>query len=123
MLGACHSGGLCIGSPIDRPLELRDLLITVVDRWERICLNTICPIQFGEAERKRHKEEYENYIYYKTRFDLLRTHVDCDTSGWVPIERFEQANRVMEKIRQQWNPEEEKGPFPLDEGSYSYFLT
>lgn len=103
------------------PLDLRHDLITLQLCWPEIS-SAPCPVHFTTKELAKHEAEYSDYRFYQGRVELLRNFLGCDTDGWVKNDDFDDAQKLMEQVKKEWDPEKEKGPFPFEEGSHSYFL-
>ncbi|RDB16570.1 Altered inheritance of mitochondria protein 9, mitochondrial [Hypsizygus marmoreus] len=104
------------------PVELRQSLIDLEDCWPEI-LSSPCPFQFSPDERARHDMEFAAYTHYMSVTDNLKAFVGCDDDGWVSNKDLDVAQQRMEEVKQVWDAEDAKGPFPFTDGAHCYFLT
>lgn len=107
----------------DGPLLLRQPLIELCSMWDEISPGTTCPITFSQRELEEHAAAYSQSQLYQKNVLALREQLKCDGDGWVPDDIFEESMRKVVKAKGLWLPQHMGGPFPFDEGGWSYFLS
>ncbi|KZT67001.1 hypothetical protein DAEQUDRAFT_674027 [Daedalea quercina L-15889] len=105
----------------DGPLELRGMLMDLQDKWDSFA-DGPRPIDFTADERAEHVAAAEAAEEYKGNVNRLYDEIGCLNDGSVPTDRFEEAQKTMERCRAQWDEAAMKGAFPLFEGAHSLFL-
>lgn len=99
------------------PLNLRHDLVSLQRAWEEIS-PAPCPIHFTEEELAKHDIEYADYQFYSGRVRQLHGFLGCDSNGWVKNDDFERVRGRMEEMKEVWDSEKEKGPYPFEEESH-----
>ena len=106
----------------DGPHDLRGLLIALQKGWAEFS-DAPCPLDFSEEERTAHDAEDERVKAYVRNSLRVYDTLECDEVGAVLPQRYDAAKQEMERLRESWDKEEMKGPFPLYEGCYAYHLS
>lgn len=92
----------------DGPVPLRELLIQIYEKWDRITAKTgstalQCPISFTEAEIKQARQQAQVWADVYNEFDRLRAEI-VGKDGWVSHEyedalrRFNRNKETLEKL-------------------------
>lgn len=102
--------------------DLRGLLIALQKGWAELS-DAPCPLDFSEEERTAHDAEDERVKAYVRNSLRVYDTLECDEVGAVLPQRYDAAKQEMERLRESWDKEEMKGPFPLYEGCYAYHLS
>ncbi|RAL05584.1 phosphotransferase family protein [Aspergillus ibericus CBS 121593] len=79
-------------------VPLRNSLLRVSQDWDFLDLPGSCPFQFSEEELKMHNEKvvlYQDMLYL---WDVVKTQLCTDDSGWVPMERWEKTNDMNKSL-------------------------
>jgi hypothetical protein len=103
-------------------VPLRNCLIRISQDWAQLGLPGHCPFEFTDEELRRHEElvtRYQDRLYL---WDLAKSQLGTDDTGWVPVERWEatkEMNRYLldmfiETMSDELSPEGalNKWPFP-----------
>ncbi|KAM5457487.1 hypothetical protein MaudCBS49596_000682 [Microsporum audouinii] len=103
-------------------VPLRNSLIQVFRDWNLLGLPGSCPFEFTEDDLKRHNEQVQRYEDNRYLMDIIKGQLRTDDNGWVPIERWEAANKMneylfdtyMKTVSEEMSPEkaERAWPFP-----------
>ncbi|KAF9472421.1 protein kinase subdomain-containing protein PKL/CAK/Fmp29 [Pholiota conissans] len=107
----------------DGPVLLRECLIGFYERWDEEECHGPCPISFTDDEIKLHMVELDVRENYNCNREKITTAMGADIDGKVDNANYARAQMVMKATRAQWDPPRCGGPFPLDEGKWSFFLT
>ncbi|PBK63880.1 hypothetical protein ARMSODRAFT_893717 [Armillaria solidipes] len=108
----------------DGPQLLRRLVYRLCDMWPEDPSSPIeCPVKLTEADRERDREELAAMMYYTECKEHFITQIQCDPDGWVPGERLDEIRKNWAAGREAWNEEKAGGPYPLEDGMWSYHLT
>lgn len=76
----------------------RNSLIRLCHDWDLLGFPGICPYGFTEDELQRHNEQTIQYQDSRYLWDLAKTQICTDDSGWVPLERWEVTNELNEHL-------------------------
>ncbi|PYI12233.1 hypothetical protein BO78DRAFT_425469 [Aspergillus sclerotiicarbonarius CBS 121057] len=79
-------------------VPLRNSLIRIFQDWEFLGLPGSCPFEFTEEDLRRHNEQVQQYQDYVYLWDLAKSQLCTDDSGWVPIEQWEPTNKMNEYL-------------------------
>ncbi|CEL03733.1 hypothetical protein ASPCAL04879 [Aspergillus calidoustus] len=102
-------------------VPIRECLIQLSKDWSLLDLHGDCPFQITENERTTHekqKSKYEDTLYL---WDLVKSQLHTDNSGWVPHSRWEitaQANKelfemYLETMSEELTPEAARRTWPF----------
>ena len=103
--------------------HLRQVLLDLQDAWEEIAPGTPFPIKWDEDKIAKHREAYPGLKEYEERVEKVVDGLQLEGDGWVTNERFKDVRRRNKDIIRNWNPKEFGGPYPLQEGGQSWFLS
>ena len=108
----------------DSLVPLRQALIRLRDVWEVFAHEgSPCPIQFTDDELRNHEQEFVRYTKYQESITSLDDHIGCGGDGWVPEGEFSRAMTALKKRKANWDNEVNGGPFPYEDGAFSFFLS
>ena len=108
----------------DSLVPLRTALLRLRDAWDVIAREgTQCPIHFTDDEIRNYQLESQRYTKYQESINSLDDNIGCGGDGWVPEEEFSRAMTTLKKQRLGWDDEVNGGPFPYEDGSFSFFLS
>ncbi|KAK0229849.1 hypothetical protein EDD85DRAFT_939640 [Armillaria nabsnona] len=108
----------------DGPQNLRHLVYELCNTWPfDLSTPAECPVQLTAEDIMRDQEEYPAFVHYQKRRDEFRVHIQCDPDGWMPKEHIDVMRRNCAVAREAWNEEEAGGPFPFQDGLWSFHLT
>ncbi len=111
----------------DGPQNLRHLVRELCNAWpfdlEGPSTPAECPVQLTAEDIMRDQEEYPALIHYQKCRDDFRVHIQCDPDGWMPKKHIDAMRRNWAVAREAWNEEEVGGPFPFQDGMWSFHLT
>lgn len=79
-------------------VPLRNSLICLCHDWDLLDLPGACLYGFTEDELQRHDEQTIQYQDSRYLWDMAKTQLCTDDSGWVPVERWEVANELNEHL-------------------------
>ncbi|GBE85673.1 hypothetical protein SCP_0801950 [Sparassis crispa] len=68
-------------------------------------------------------QEFEAYKRYEASIDALDLDLHSGGDGWVSIEDYPQVVDTWGKNKREWDKLERGGPFPYDDGMFSFFLS
>ncbi|KAK0447228.1 kinase-like domain-containing protein [Armillaria borealis] len=106
----------------DGPQLLRRLVYRLCDMWPESS-PIECPMKLTEADRERDRKELAAMMYYIECKEHFIGQIQCDLDGWVPGERLDEIHANWAAGREAWNEEKAGGPYPLEDGMWSYHLT
>ncbi len=106
----------------DGPQLLRRLVYRLCDMWPEGS-PIECPVKLTEVDRERDREELAAMMYYNECKEHFIGQIQCDPDGWVPEERLDEIRANWAAGREAWNEEKAVGPYPLQDGMWSYHLT
>ncbi|CAL1693832.1 unnamed protein product [Somion occarium] len=101
---------------------LRQILVEIQSEWDSIAPGQPFPCPIDETELKRHETEYERTVLYKENVESLRADLGSGFDGEVSHNQYLQVKKLNEKMKFRWNEEEMGGPYPFQDGGYSYWL-
>ena len=104
------------------PTELASALLHILDHWQD-SWGGRCPIVFTIPEVERLFAIIDKKMLYDANCGALRTLIGCEPDGSVLPENYDDAVQSMNQLRKDWNEEECGGPFPLEDGRYSPYLS
>ncbi|EFI27472.1 protein kinase subdomain-containing protein PKL/CAK/Fmp29 [Coprinopsis cinerea okayama7 len=104
------------------PILLRECLMRISSEWDEEQCDGPCPISFTEDEIAAHDRAAVFRHLYFVNTKTAQKRIDMDGDGWVPNEEYEEARARFEKYRESWDPKVCGGPWPFQDGGYSYFL-
>ncbi|CAL1693835.1 unnamed protein product [Somion occarium] len=102
--------------------QLRDYLIQLQLWWDDIAPSVPFPNPAGDEEIERHIVECSGFEIYSENVEQLRKELGVDVDGWVSNERFDEVMRRSEELKSAWNTKAMAGPWPFQDGRYSYYL-
>jgi hypothetical protein len=76
----------------------RNSRIRISQDWARLGLPGSCPFAFSEETLDLHEEQvakYEDMLYLR---DIVKTQLCTDDAGWVPMERWEETNKMNQYL-------------------------
>ena len=76
-----------------------------------------CPIHFSDNELQNYEQELRRYTKYQESITSLDDDLGCGGDGWVPEDEF---SRVMKGRKANWDDEVNGGPFPYENGLFSF---
>jgi hypothetical protein len=97
---------------------LRQALMEMASRFE----NHTSPILFTPEEIELHDKEFAGHTSYQMSVEALNGAIEVEGDGWVDNENYEKVKKRLAAARSTWDPTETDGPFPYDNGRYSFFL-
>ncbi|PBK86338.1 hypothetical protein ARMGADRAFT_534458 [Armillaria gallica] len=106
----------------DGPQLLRRLVHRLGDMWPESS-PIECPVKLTDADRERDRQELAAMMYYNECKEHFIGQIQCDPDGWVPEERLDEIRANWAAGREAWNEEKAGGPYPLEDGMWSYHLT
>ncbi|KAF8131139.1 kinase-like domain-containing protein [Boletus edulis] len=101
--------------------RLRQVLLDLQDAWEKIAPGTPFPIEWDANEIAKHWEAYPRLKLYEERVKQVVERLQLEGDGWVTNERYEKVREQNEFLIRNWNPR--VGPYPFQEGGWSWFLS
>ncbi|EEH06805.1 conserved hypothetical protein [Histoplasma capsulatum G186AR] len=79
-------------------VPLRNSMIRISQDWTLLGLPGNCPLSFTEEELRRHNEQAVQYQDMLYLWDIVKTQLSTDDSGWVPVERWKKTNEVNRSL-------------------------
>ncbi|RHZ50892.1 hypothetical protein CDV55_101187 [Aspergillus turcosus] len=79
-------------------VPLRNSLIRISQDWARLGLPGSCPFAFPDEVVNMHEEQvvkYQDMLYLR---DIVKTQLCTDDTGWVPMERWEETNKMNQYL-------------------------
>ncbi|KAF7121830.1 hypothetical protein CNMCM5793_009383 [Aspergillus hiratsukae] len=79
-------------------VPLRSSLIRIAQDWAGLGLPGSCPFAFPDEVLNMHEERvvrYQDMLYLR---DIVKTQLCTDDTGWVPMERWEEANKMNQYL-------------------------
>ena len=108
----------------DSLVPLRKALLHLRDVWEKFAHEgTQCPIRFTDDEVRKHEQELQRYTKYQESITSLDNDLGCGGDGWVSEDEFSKAMTTLKERKASWDVEANGGPFPYEDGSFSFFLS
>ena len=108
----------------DSLVPLRKSLLHLRDVWDTFAHEgSQCPIHFTDDEVKKHEQELHQYTKYQLSIASLDNDLGCGGDGWVPDDEFSVAMTRLKERKANWDASENGGPFPYEDGSFSFFLS
>ncbi|KAG6375038.1 kinase-like domain-containing protein [Boletus reticuloceps] len=101
--------------------RLRQVLLDLQDAWEEIAPGTPFPIEWDANEIAKHWEAYPRLKIHEERVQQVVERLQLEGDGWVTNERYEKVREQNEFLIRNWNPR--VGPYPFQEGGWSWFLS
>lgn len=103
-------------------VPLRKALLDLQDVWEAIGSEiSQCPILFTGEEVQDHEQEFARYTKYQESVTSLDGDLGCGGDGWVSEDEFASAMTMLKERKAKWD--DDGGPFPYEDGSFSFFLS
>ncbi|KAG6827196.1 hypothetical protein H0H92_012823 [Tricholoma furcatifolium] len=105
---------------------ITEALLDFRDQWEAIVRvpGTPCPLnELAEAEMQEYRDAAEQSIRYMRALDALKDKLGSQGDGRVSAARYEQVKQECERLRSEWDEERDGGPFPYQDGGFSFFLS
>ena len=108
----------------DSLVPLRKALLHLRDVWDNFAHEgTQCPIRFTDDEVQKHEQELQWYTKYQESITSLDNDLGCGGDGWVSDDEFSKAMTILKERKAYWDDGENGGPFPYQDGSFSFFLS
>jgi hypothetical protein len=108
----------------DSLVPLRKALLHLRDVWDTYAHEgTQCPIRFTDDEVQKHEQELQRYTKYQESITSLDNDLGCGGDGWVPEDEFSRAMTTLKERKANWDDDANGGPFPYEDGSFSFFLS
>ncbi|QSS53787.1 phosphotransferase family protein, PKc-like superfamily domain-containing protein [Histoplasma capsulatum var. duboisii H88] len=79
-------------------VPLRNSMIRISQDWTLLGLPGNCPFSFTEEELRRHNEQAVQYQDMLYLWDIVKTQLSTDDSGWVPVERWKKTNEINRSL-------------------------
>ncbi|KAG6379580.1 kinase-like domain-containing protein [Boletus reticuloceps] len=70
-----------------------------------------------------HRTAYARLETYVARVDKVTEALELQGDGWVSNERYDKMRRESRRLRRVWNANESGGPYPFQDGGWSWFLS
>ena len=107
----------------DSLVPLRKALLDLRDVWDSFAHEgTQCPIRFTDDEVQKHEQELQRYTKYQECIASLDNDLGCGGDGWVPEDEFSKAMATLKERKAVWDDGANGGPFPYEDGSFTFFL-
>lgn len=103
--------------------RLRQVLLELQDAWGDIAPGIPFPIKWDTDEVAKHREAYPRLKEYEERIEKVVEGLQLEGDGWVTDERYDEVMRRNKDIIRNWNPKKLGGPYPFQEGGWSWFLS
>jgi hypothetical protein len=108
----------------DSLVPLRKALFHLRDVWNMFAHEgTQCPIRFTDDEVQKHEKELQQYTKYQESITSLENDLGCGGDGWVSDDEYSEAMTILKKRKANWDDGANGGPFPYEDGSFSFFLS
>ena len=108
----------------DSLVPLRKALLHLRDVWDIFAHEgTQCPIRFTDDEVRKHEQEWQWYTKYEESIASLENDLGCGGDGWVHEDEFSKTMTSLKERKANWDDEAKGGPFPYEDGSFSFFLS
>lgn len=79
-------------------VPLRNSLVRISQDWNALGLPGNCPFVFTEEELQRHDKQVVQYQDRLYLWDIAKTQLCTDDSGWVPVERWEMTEKMNKEL-------------------------
>ncbi|KAH8930233.1 hypothetical protein BT69DRAFT_1235122 [Atractiella rhizophila] len=99
----------------------REAILKCLENWEMWREDPRPPFPFTETELDDHVETFKRYEEFEQELDGLLNRIGCEGDGIVAAEGWEDAMQRLKSEKERWDPK--LGPFPLQDGMWSYYLT
>ena len=107
----------------DSLVPLRKALLDLRDVWDSFAHEgTQCLIRFTDDEVQKHEQELQQYTKYQESIASLDNDLGCGGDGWVPEDEFSKAMVTLKERKAVWDDGANGGPFPYEDGSFTFFL-
>ena len=108
----------------DSLVPLRKSLLHLRDVWGNFANEPLnCPIHFTDDEVQKHEQELKRYTKYEESIASLDKDLGCTGDGLVSEDDFSKAMTILKERKANWDDEANGGPFPYQDGSFSFFLS
>ncbi|KAG6811166.1 hypothetical protein H0H92_008689 [Tricholoma furcatifolium] len=101
-------------------------LLSFRDKWESIVSvpGTPCPLdELTEGEIQEYRDASEQAMRFLHAVDRLNAELGVSGDGRVPISQYEHVQQERDRLKSAWDEERDGGPFPYQDGGYSFFLS
>ncbi|KAG6835227.1 hypothetical protein H0H93_003746 [Arthromyces matolae] len=105
---------------------ITDILLRFHERWDSVVTvpGTPCPLdELTKGEIQEYRDVAEQSKRFSGALDALTDKLGSLGDGKVSIAGYEQAKKVCEKLRETWDEKRDGGPFPYQDGGFSFFLS
>ncbi|KAK0439089.1 kinase-like domain-containing protein [Desarmillaria tabescens] len=102
----------------DGPLLLQHHLIELTDFFPE----GSCPIQFPDAERAFHRDQFEGFQTYIDAVEWLCHQTKVDPEGRVHRDDEKGAMTLLQDSKMRWHTKQMNGPYPFHGDAWSYHL-
>ncbi|KAG6843081.1 hypothetical protein H0H87_008058, partial [Tephrocybe sp. NHM501043] len=105
---------------------IAEVLLRLRDRWEAIVNlpGTPCPLdELNEAELQECRDAAKQSACFSYELDALNKKLVSSGNGRVNVGCYEQAKLECEQLKREWDEERDGGPFPYQDGGFSFFLS
>lgn len=107
----------------DGVAPLRNVLIDLQVNWNDVSADGVtCPIEFSEKEIEEHNVEYSRHTKYIQSTDALNKFLECEGDGKVTKNQYSKAMQKLVLAKNEWDEQQNGGPFPYSDGRFSFFF-
>ena len=65
----------------------------------------------------------QRHTKYQESIASLDDDLGCGGDGWVPEDEYSKTMTTLKERKANWDDEAKGGPFPYEDGSFSFFLS
>ncbi|KAF8122597.1 kinase-like domain-containing protein [Boletus edulis] len=103
--------------------HLRQALLKLREATMQAAPGTPFPIHWDADQVATHRAAYARLETYAARVDKVTEALQLQGDGWVSNERYDKVRRASRRLRRRWDASESGGPYPFQEGGWSWFLS
>ncbi|KAF8430848.1 hypothetical protein L210DRAFT_3729935 [Boletus edulis BED1] len=103
--------------------HLRQALLKLREATTHAAPGTPFPIHWDADQVATHRAAYARLTTYAARVDKVTEALQLQGDGWVSNERYDKVRRASRRLWRRWDASESGGPYPFQEGGWSWFLS
>jgi len=103
--------------------QLQADIFDLFKAWDEIAPGVPFPVDLQRAEYQAYKTDGERLLGYDHCVSQLTKLFKLEGDGWVSNERYEEVMEGLNEAKRCWKVEHGGGPFPFQDGGWSWFLS
>ncbi|EPQ52638.1 hypothetical protein GLOTRDRAFT_46606 [Gloeophyllum trabeum ATCC 11539] len=116
---------LVLGSDRESTFRLFDALMSIRDDWDMIptLAGEPCPIEFSADELNALCEGTLRWTVYNHAVRKLAERLHAGVDGLVSHKDYANVKAECDRLRDEWDEEDNCGPFPYQDGMFSFYIS